>query len=60
VIRSGDEDKVFWGGGCSDNLFEVAPWSEPVTVAAQEELGETASGEEGISELMTETVRGKS
>lgn len=58
MIRAGDERELFWVGGRSDDLFEFGLWSEPVVVSTEEELGQSAGGQKGICELVSETLRG--
>jgi hypothetical protein len=59
MICAGDEDEAFGVSGCVHYLFEFGFGSEPVAIAAEEELGKVAAGEERIAELLVETLGGK-
>ena len=60
MIGAGDEDEPLGFRGCIDDLLQVSLWSEPIAVAAEEELGELAAGEEGVVKLVAEALGGKS
>jgi len=59
MIGAGDEDEPLGFRGCNDDLLQVSLWGEPIAVAAEEELGELAAGEERVVKLVTEPFCGK-